>query len=67
VTRSADSDPPATYTVSCIPPDTAKFHGESCAPLEEAQRRTKDLRSAGYLSLTISISNPAGRQWPPAD
>jgi hypothetical protein len=47
----------ASYTVSAIHPDTAEFHGESCATLEEAQRRAKELRNAGYHSVTIA---PAG-------
>jgi hypothetical protein len=64
MTRAPDPDLPGiTYTVSCIHPDTRQFHGESCATLEEAQRRTKELRSAGYQSLTISICH-AAHQWP---
>ena len=48
------SSSPVTYTVSGVHPDTRKFHGESCATLEEAQRRVKELRQAGYLSVTIN-------------
>jgi hypothetical protein len=48
---------PVSYMVSGVHPDTRKFHGESCATLEKAQRRVKELRQSGYLSVTISPKN----------
>lgn len=43
-----------SYSVSAIHPDNREFHGENCATLEEAQRRAKELRKAGYSSVTIA-------------
>jgi hypothetical protein len=64
-TVSAMSNPPVIpYTVSGIHPDTRKFHGESCATLEEAQRRAKELRAAGYQSVTIAPPDPKAPSWP---
>lgn len=48
------SSSPISYTVSAIHPDTREFHGESCATLQEAQRRAKELREAQYHSVTIT-------------
>jgi hypothetical protein len=58
------SSSPISYTVSGIHPDTRNFHGESCAMLEEAQRRAKELREAGYLSVTIAPADPMAPSWP---
>ena len=59
------SNPPAdAYTVSGVHPDTHQFHGETCATLEEAQQRLKELRAAGYQSVTISPSDPRAPTWP---
>jgi len=55
---------PIPYTVSGIHPDTRKFHGESCATPQEAERRAKELREAGYQSVTIAPSDPKGPSWP---
>jgi len=52
------------YTVSGIHPETGKFHGESCATLEEAQRRAKELQAAGYRSVTIAPSDSKAPSWP---
>jgi len=56
--------PPRSYTVSCLHPDTRNFHGESCPTLEEAQQRVKDLRAAGYQSVTISPPDRNTPSWP---
>jgi hypothetical protein len=48
------SSAPTSYTVSAIHPDTREFYGESCATLEDAQRRAKELREARYHSVTIA-------------
>jgi hypothetical protein len=48
------SSPPTSYSVSALHPDTREFHSEDCATLEEAQRRAKELRKAGYSSVTIA-------------
>jgi len=59
------SKPPAeAYTVSGVHPDTRQFHGESCATLENAQKRVKELRAAGYQSVTLSPSDPRAPTWP---
>ena len=51
------SSSPVSYMVSGVHPDTRKFHGESCATLEQAQRRLKELKQSGYLSVTISLES----------
>src|SRR5579871_3352137 len=67
---SASSCPPMpkppslSYTVSCLHPDTRNFHGESCTTLEEAEQRVKDLRAAGYQSVTISPPDRNTPSWP---
>jgi len=53
--RMVSSPPTSTsYSVSALHPDTREFHGEDFATLEEAQRRAKELREAGYSSVTIA-------------
>jgi hypothetical protein len=56
--------PSLVYTVSCIHPDTGKFHGESCDGLEEAKRRAEELRTAGYRSVTVSRFDLEAARWP---
>jgi hypothetical protein len=56
--------PPLSYTVSCLHPDTRNFHAESCTTLEEAQQRVKELRAAGYQSVTISPPDRNTPSWP---
>lgn len=58
------SPSPTSYTVSGITPDTRKFHGESCATLEEAERRAEELRAAGYQSVTIAPPDDKAPTWP---
>jgi hypothetical protein len=55
---------PRRYTVSSIHPETRRFHGESCATLEDAQQRAKELRQAGYQSVTITPADPEAPAWP---
>jgi hypothetical protein len=59
------AEPPvAAYTVSAVHPDTRHFHGESCATLQEAQQRAKELRADGYHSVTIAPADARSLSWP---
>ena len=43
-----------SFTVSGTDPKTRRFHGESCATLEQANARAEELKRAGYKNVTVT-------------